>query len=64
MKITLKKELTNKEGFDIIIKPCGHVVQLVRTPACHAGGRGFKSHRGRQHAPYFLRGIKFAAVAQ
>ena len=22
---------------------CGAVVQLVRTPACHAGGRGFKS---------------------
>ena len=26
----------------------GHVVQLVRMPACHAEGRGFKSHRGRQ----------------
>ena len=23
--------------------PSGAVVQLVRTPACHAGGRGFKS---------------------
>jgi hypothetical protein len=21
---------------------CGGVVQLVRTPACHAGGRGFE----------------------
>ena len=25
------------------------VVQLVRTLACHARGRGFDSHPGRQH---------------
>ena len=25
----------------------GLVVQLVRMPACHAEGRGFKSRRGR-----------------
>ena len=28
----------------------GSVVQLVRTPACHAGGRGFKSLPSRHLA--------------
>ena len=32
-------------------EPCsfhsGLVVQLVRTPPCHGGGRGFESHPGR-----------------
>ena len=32
----------------------GPVVQLVRTPACHAGGREFEPHPGRH----------FASVAQ
>ena len=39
------------------IKCYGPVVQLVRTPACHAGGREFEPHPGRQQkgsAMYFL----------
>ena len=28
----------------------GLVVQLVRTLACHARGRGFESHPGRQYS--------------
>ena len=43
-------------------EPCsshhrGPVVQLVRTPACHAGGREFEPHPGRHFFSY-------ASVAQ
>ena len=32
----------------------GLVVQLVRMPACHAGGRGFEPHPGRQFYPFSM----------
>ena len=40
--------LTTASEFGILLKPCGRVVQSVRTLACHARGRGFKSLLGRQ----------------
>ncbi len=40
--------------------PFGPVVQLVRTPACHAGGRGFEPLPGR----HFALGGAIASVAQ
>ena len=37
--------------------PCqfGAIVQLVRTPACHAGGRGFNPHSSRHRSLVQLR---------
>ena len=40
----------------------GPVVQLVRTPACHAGGRRFESVLGRHRVPKGAR--RYASVAQ
>ena len=41
--------------------PSGPVVQLVRTLACHARGRGFESHPGRQG---LIQPLLYASVAQ
>ena len=37
-------------GSSPITSTNGLVVQLVRTPPCHGGGRGFESHPGRHYA--------------
>ena len=41
--------------------PCGPVVQLVRTLACHARGQGFESPSGRH---FFIQPLLYASVAQ
>ena len=50
-------------GSSPIVPIYGLVVQLVRTLACHARGRGFESHPGRQTLFCSLR-PEFASVAQ
>ena len=41
----------------------GSVVQLVRMPPCHGGGRGFESHPNR-HCFSATAGKQYASVAQ
>ena len=42
--LTEAKDVYKRQGF-----LHGPVVQLVRMPACHAGGRGFEPHPGRHN---------------
>ena len=66
--LPLPTRITERSVFDM--KMNGAVVQLVRTPACHAGGRGFKSLPRRHFKKLRLSRLhssernRYAAIAQ
>ena len=58
----MEREGNSKESDDAGV-PCGGVVQVVRTPACHAGGRGLEPRRSRHSFALANRSVHRRAAA-